>query len=73
MMLDLRMKKRNLKKQTRFANADEKAGLLKIRQDLKEKHNALNKAENPRKRWVKRRKEQERFFPGTLQICEEHI
>ena len=30
MMQDLRMKKRNLKKQIRFANVDEKEGLLKI-------------------------------------------
>ena len=51
MMEDLRMKKRNLKKQIRFANADEKEGLLKIWQDLKEKHNALRKAENLRDGW----------------------
>ena len=53
------MKKRSLKKQIRFANADEKEGLLKICQDLKEKLNALSKAENLRRRRVKRRKEQE--------------
>ena len=57
-MQDAGMKKRNLKKQKRFANADEKEDLLKIWQDLKEKHNALNKAENLRKRRVKRKKEQ---------------
>ena len=56
------MKKRNLKKQISFANADEKEGLLKICQDLKEKHNALSKVENLRKRQVKCRKEQECFF-----------
>ena len=37
MMQDLRMKKRNLKKQIRFTNADKKESLLKIWQDLKEK------------------------------------
>ena len=72
MMQDLRIKK-NLNKPIRFANADEKEGLLKIWQDYKEKHNVLSKAENLRKRRVKRRKEQERFFPGTTQICMEHI
>ena len=53
MMQDLRMKKRNLKKQIRFTNMDEKEGLLKIWQDLKEKDNNLSKAENLRKRQVK--------------------
>ena len=62
MMQDLRMKKRNLKKQIHFANADQKECLLKIWPDLKEKHNALSKAKNLRKRWVKQKKEQERFF-----------
>ena len=36
--------------------------MLKIWQDLKEKHNALSRAENQKKRRVKRRKEQGRFF-----------
>ena len=63
MMQDLRNKKRNLKKQIHLASSeDEKEGLLKIWQDLKEKHNALSRAENLRKRRAKRRKEQERFF-----------
>ena len=61
MMQDLRMKKRNLKKQISLANADEKEGLLKIWKDLKEKHNALSKAENMRKRRVKWTKEQDVF------------
>ena len=56
------MKKRNLKKQICSANTNEKEGLLKIWQDLKEKHNALIKGENLRNRREKRRKEQERFF-----------
>ena len=63
MIQDLRMKKKNFKKHIRFANADEKKkGLLKIWQDLKLKHNALRKAENRRKRRVKRRKKQKCFF-----------
>ena len=62
MMKDLRKKKKNLKRQLRLANFDEKEGLLKIWQDLKEKHNALSRAENQRKRRVKRRKEQGCFF-----------
>ena len=62
MMQDLRMKKKNLKKQIHFIDADKKEGLLKIWQGLKEKNNALSKAENLRKRGVKRRKERERFF-----------
>ena len=37
MMKDLRNKKRNLKRQLHLANFDEKEGLLKIWQDLKEK------------------------------------
>ena len=53
MLQDLRMKKRNLKKKISFANVDENEGLLKIWEDLKEKHNALSKAENLRKRLVK--------------------
>ena len=52
MMQDLKMK-RNLKKQIHFTNVDEKMAQLKIWQDLKEKHNALCKAENLRKRQVK--------------------
>ena len=51
MIQDLRMKKKNLKKkQTRFAPKED---LLKIWQDPKEKHNALSKAENLKKRRVK--------------------
>ena len=61
MMKDLRNKKKNLKRQLRLANLDEKEGLLKIWQDLKEKCNTLSRVENQRKRWVKRRKEQGRF------------
>ena len=55
MMRDIRNKKKNLKRQLCLANFDEKEGLLKIWQDLKEKHNALSRAENQRKRRVKRR------------------
>ena len=62
MMKDLRNKKKNLKRQLRLANFDEKEGLLKISQDLKEKHNALSRAKNQRKRRVRRRKEQGHFF-----------
>ena len=62
MMQDFRMKKRNLKEQIHFANMDEKEGLLKIWQELKEKHNALSKAANLRKRQVKRGKKRKRFF-----------
>ena len=62
MMKDLRKKKKNLKRQLCFANFDEKEDLLKIWQDLKEKHNALSRVENQRKRRVKQRKEQEHFF-----------
>ena len=61
-MKDLRNKKKNLKRQLRLANFDEKEGLLKICQDLIEKHNAPSRAENQRKRRVKRRKEQGRFL-----------
>ena len=62
MMKDLRNKEKNLKRQLHLANFDEKEGLLKIWQDLKEKHNALSRGENQRKRRVKWRKEQGRFF-----------
>ena len=80
MMQDLWMKKRNFKKQVRFANVDEKEGLLKIWQDLKKKKKKkkntmlLARQKICGKRRVKRWKEQERFFfSGTIQICKEHI
>ena len=38
MIQDLRMKKRNLKKQIRFTNGNKTEGLLKVWQDPKEKH-----------------------------------
>ena len=41
---------------------DEKEGLLKTWQDLKEKHNVLTNAENLRKKRVKRKKKQEHSF-----------
>ena len=50
------------KKANCFANVDKKEGLLKIWQDPKQKHSALSKAENLRKRWVKWKKDQEGFF-----------
>ena len=55
-------RRKNLKRQLPLTNFDEKEGLLKIWQDLKEKHNALSRVENQRKRRVKRRKRQGRFF-----------
>ena len=66
MMKDLRNKKRNLKRQLYLANFNEKEGLLKIWQDLKEKSNTLSREENQRKRRVKWRKEQGRFFQEPL-------
>ena len=73
---DLRMKKRNLKKQIRFTNIDERESLLKIWLDLKKKkekknthtHSALCKAENLWKRRVKRRKGQEYFSKNNTNM-----
>ena len=65
-MEELRVKKKNLRKQIKAASEAERQGLEQIWQDLKIKHSALSKAESARKKKSKRKKLQDRFFKGPF-------
>ncbi|GFR65403.1 reverse transcriptase [Elysia marginata] len=64
----LRKQKRNLKKQMKAANSEEKKGLQEIWQHLKAKHSALSRAESARKKRNQKRKNQERFLRDPFQF-----
>ena len=65
----LRKRKRNLKKQMKTANNDEKKGLQEIWQHLKARHSALSRAESARKKRSQKRKNQERFLRDPFQFA----
>ena len=69
MMEDIRIKKKNLKKQMKSAQSEEKQGLQQLWDELKSKHSALSKAEALRKKKSKRKKTQDRFFKGPFQFA----
>ena len=69
MMEDIRIQKKNLKKQKNAASGEELQGLLKLWEELKSKHSALSKAEALRKKRSKRKKTQDRFFKGPFQFA----
>ena len=72
MVKDLRNKKKNLKRQLCLANFDEKEGLLKIWQDLKEKQ-CSQQGGKPEKETSEMKERARAFLPRTIQICKEHI
>ncbi|GFR89638.1 reverse transcriptase [Elysia marginata] len=65
----LRKQKRNLKKQMKAANSEEKKGLQEIWQHLKARHSALSRAESARKKRSQKRKNQERFLRDPFQFA----
>ena len=69
MMEDIRIQKKNLKKQKNTATGEELQGLLQLWEELKSKHSALSKAEALRKKRSKRKKTQDRFFKGPFQFA----
>ena len=69
MMENIRIQKKNLKKQMKTAPENELQGLDQLWKELKSKHNALSKAEALRKKRSKRKKTQDRFFKGPFQFA----
>ena len=69
MIENIRIKKKNLKRQKKNTSGEELQGLLQLWEELKSKHNALSKAESLRKKRSKRKKTQDRFFKGPFQFA----
>lgn len=69
MMEDIRIQKKNLRKQMKTVSDTEREGLRELWQDLKTKHSALSKAEAARKKKSKRKKTHDRFFKDPFQFA----